>query len=297
MKTFQYELNSGLYIEYDLDVYSDELERLCDVRLGTSDMVMSVFEDYIPKTKVSKRVFIDKDPRATASVYNIKGDYVRMSLAGSMDSPIFLATLIHELSHARQALESFWRGMLFDYEAVRNSDYILTPSKLEIIGKFLPEVRSVFDGNMKMYEYFNEYSSINSELNTLSYPFEPSASLWSRLTGDYKKQLADYELRKSEVICRRTELEKKRRSLHPSYNKGMCDRLPSLLVEFDANQRTFEYLKDLRTRGFIFPDRCLAADSGEYVGLEKKLEFALGYWVVGDFEYPTDFAGVARLCN
>ena len=297
MNTRRYELNSGLYVEYDLSVYSEELDILRDVRLRTCDMVMSIFEDYIPNTSVSKRVFLDKDLTASASVYNIKGDYVRMSLAGNMDSPLFLAALIHELSHARQALDGFWRDMLYDYEAVRNSDFILNPSKLKSITSFLPEVGQVFDENKMMHAYFDESNSTISELNSLSYPFAPRSTLWSRLTGGYRSQLADYEAVKLEIDDRRDELQEKLRNLQPSYNKDMCDRLPSLLVEFNANQRTFDYLQNLRTRGFALPESLVDPETLEVVDLEKKLEFALGYWVIGDFEYPKDLAGVAKLCN
>ncbi len=297
MKSLKYELDSGLHIEYDTIAYSKELDRLCDVRLSTKDMVVSVFDDYIPNTVVANRIYIDKDLDATASVYDVNGNYVRMALAGNMDSPLFVAALIHELSHAKQALNGFWKGLLYDYNDVRNGQYMLGPNKLVAIGQVLPEVENVFNANVKMRAYFDEYHSIVAEFDKLSYPYRPSPCLWSRLTGAYGQKVADYEAHKMEVDCRRGELQKRRSNLKPNYNQVMCDRLPSLLVEFDANQRTFEYLKDLRSRGFALPESCIAPETGEYVGLEKRLEYAVGYWVVGEFAYPTDLAGVAKLCN
>ena len=297
MNTLRYHLDSGVYVEYDLEFHSNELDRLCDVRLEAHDKVLSVFEDYISNGSVSQRVFIDKDVQATTSFYNIKGDYVRMSASTDMNSPLFLAVLIHELSHSRQALESFWKDMLYDYDAVMNSEYVLNRSKLVSVASFLPEVKQVFDENSKMHTYFDELDSISCELNNLSYPLEPRSSLWARLTGDYRKQFADYEAQKLEVYNRLMQLEQKRLSLPQSYNKVMCDRLPSLLVEFDANKRTFDYIDGLRSRGFALPENFVDSETGEAKDLKKRLEHALGYWVDGDFKYPKDFAGVAKLCN
>lgn len=293
----QFQHSNQFGITYKLESRQSGMDRITGVTLNTATEVIDLLEVMVGGMDIKNRIWVNNNPENTTSYYFVKSNSIQIASKIGMDSPLFLTTLIHELCHAQQSQDEFWRKLLFDYNDVLNGDYMLTQNRLSQIADHLPEVGEVFSLNSKFTSYFDTYRLASNELNNLYYPALPVRTLWKTITRSYAQELLQYEEDKLAVDERKEELSRILRESKATYNQKMCNRLPALLVEFDANQRMYNCLDSLKNQGFVLPEICLDQVTGQVRVIENKMQQAVGLWVEGEFSYPENYAEVAQLCN